>query len=85
MSDRREKRFQELEQKRRGASPDLVHGVLIAFGYERVRTSGSHWTYLRKAGGRPLIMPHRRPHVRTYFIDEVLETLRPLLEEGDQS
>jgi predicted RNA binding protein YcfA (HicA-like mRNA interferase family) len=81
MTGRRRKLLEELEQKRRAASPDLVDKALRSFGYEPVRQSGSHRAYRRAKGGPPITMPYRRPHVRQYFVDQVVGILGPMLKE----
>ena len=54
-----------------------VRRLLEAYGFELVRTRGSHHVF--EAGGVAVTVPFRRPHVLPIYVKKVLQ----LTEESD--
>ncbi len=55
--------------------------LLQSFGYELVRTKGSHSAY-RRPGAPPITIARRQPHVHSEAVKEVLRAIDDLLTEG---
>lgn len=54
--------------------------LLQSFGYELVRTKGSHSAY-RRPGAPPITVARRQPHVHSDAVKEVLRAIDDLLAE----
>ena len=79
VTDRRPKLLAGLERNAKAVSPDSLHKVLTAFGYEMRGGKGSHRVYT-KSGQYPITVPYKRPHVKQYYVKEVISRLRTELE-----
>lgn len=79
---KREKRLQKLRQNPKNVSFDDLRSVLEDFGFELVRSSGSHHSFNIMIDGEPrlFVVPHRRP-VKTVYVREALRLIDLILAE----
>lgn len=85
---KREDLLAELAKNPKSVSLDFLDKVLKAFDYQAKPGKGSHRVY-RKPGQYPITVPYRRPHVKQFYVKEVIARLRSELpqqsggEKGD--
>ncbi|MEQ8674485.1 MAG: type II toxin-antitoxin system HicA family toxin [Aggregatilineales bacterium] len=70
---KREKRLQKLRQNYKNASFEDLRLVLEDFGFELLRSSGSHHTFKITINdvSRQLVVPYRRP-VKSIYVTQAL-------------
>lgn len=72
----------KLEANPKAVPPAALKSILEAFGYAMRPAKGSHRAFI-KPGQRPLVVPFKRPHVKQFYVEEVIARLRAELgEEG---
>jgi predicted RNA binding protein YcfA (HicA-like mRNA interferase family) len=81
---KREKRLQKMRQNPKNVSFDELRSVLEDFGFELVRTSGSHHSFSIIIDGEPrlLVIPYRRP-VKVVYVREALKLIDLILSGED--
>ncbi|MFZ4816556.1 MAG: type II toxin-antitoxin system HicA family toxin [Phototrophicaceae bacterium] len=83
---KREKRLQKLRQNPKDVSFDDLRSVLEDFGFEWVRSSGSHHSFNIVIDGEPrlFVVPYRRP-VKPTYVNEALRLIDLILAaEADE-
>ena len=89
---KRQKRLQRLRQNPKDVSFEALEQVLSDYGFEHIRTSGSHHTFIAVIGERNwrLTIPFRRPvkfpYVRAALaaIDEIIALQGNVEEDEDR-
>ncbi|MBZ0310271.1 MAG: type II toxin-antitoxin system HicA family toxin [Anaerolineae bacterium] len=78
---KREKRLQKLRQNPKNVSFQDLKTVLEDFGFELVRSSGSHHSFSIMIGQEQhlLVIPYSRP-IKTIYVRETLDLIDKLLE-----
>ncbi len=86
---KREKRLQKLRQNQKDVSFDDLKRVLEDYGFEHVRTAGSHHTFIAKYGEKDwrLTIPFHRP-VKQAYVAKALNAIDEIValrnEEGQK-
>lgn len=88
---KREKRLQKLRQNSKNVSFEALKQVLEDYGFEHIRTSGSHHTFIAVIGDKnwrlavPFHRPIKQPYVREALkaIDEILQLEQTQEEDTD--
>jgi predicted RNA binding protein YcfA (HicA-like mRNA interferase family) len=86
---KREKRLQKLRQNPKNVSFDDLRKVLDDYGFELVRSSGSHHSFNITIASEPrlLVIPYSRP-VKAVYVQvalSLIELLEQELEDGEGS
>jgi predicted RNA binding protein YcfA (HicA-like mRNA interferase family) len=77
---KRDKRLQRLRQNPKNVTFDELKQVLEDYGFEHVRTSGSHHTFIARAFGLDwrLTIPFNRP-IRQAYVMQALSTIDEII------
>lgn len=78
MVDKRARHLEKLETHLKDCSPELLQNALRAFGFARVRRSGSHATW-RHSSGVKITVPIRRP-VKRFYVEEAVSLCKELIQ-----
>lgn len=70
MVDRRLRSLEKLESHLKDCSPEVLQNALKAFGFERVRQTGSHATW-RHPDGLKVTVPMHRP-VKQFYVEQAI-------------
>ncbi len=82
MSKRR-KRLEKLRQNPKDVAFDDLRKVLEDFGFELVRSKGSHFAFRHHELNEMFILPYRKPHVKTAYVEQFLMIVEQLLSLDD--
>ncbi|HNU06033.1 MAG TPA: type II toxin-antitoxin system HicA family toxin [Anaerolineae bacterium] len=74
---KRDKLLEKIRRNPKDVTFKELDQLLHAFGYELVRTKGSHSAY-RRPGAPPVTVARRQPHVHSDAVKEVLRILDSL-------
>lgn len=82
---RREKRLQKLRQNPKNVSFDMLKRLLEDYGFEHVRTAGSHHTFVAVIEARNwrLTIPYHRP-IKTPYIRQALLAIDEIIALREQ-
>jgi len=85
---KRKKRLLKIRQNPKAVSFDDLRKVLEDFGFEAVRSKGSHFAFRHPVLKELFVLPYRKPHVKPEYVDQfvsIVDTVLVLLvdEEGD--
>lgn len=83
---KRDKRLQKLRRNPKDVSFDELKRVLESYGFEHIRTVGSHHTFIAVIGERNwrLTIPVHRP-VKTPYIRQALQAIDEIRALQDQA
>jgi predicted RNA binding protein YcfA (HicA-like mRNA interferase family) len=81
--DKRLRHLQKLESHLKDCSPAVLENALKAFGFVRVRQSGSHRTW-RHLDGPKITVPIRRP-VKQFYVEEAIQLCKDLMRLDEES
>lgn len=82
---KRQKRLARLRQNPKNVSFEELKQVLIDYGFEHIRTAGSHHTFIAIVDDRDwrLTIPFNRP-VKTPYVRAALEAIDAIIaQQGD--
>jgi len=73
---KRQKRFQRLRQNPKNVSFEQIKQVLEDYGFEHIRTSGSHHTFIAVIGERNwrLTIPFQRP-IKVPYVKQAIDAI----------
>lgn len=77
---KQDKLLQKIRRNPKDVSFKELDQLLRAFGYELVRTKGSHNAY-RRPGAPTITVARRQPHVHSEAVKDVLRAIDDLLAE----
>jgi predicted RNA binding protein YcfA (HicA-like mRNA interferase family) len=77
---KRDKLLERIRRNPKDVAFQDLDQLLQAFGYELVRTRGSHSAY-RRSGAPPITVARRQPHMHSDAVKEVLRAIDDLLAE----
>lgn len=77
---KRDKLLEKVRRNPKDVTFKELDQLLQSFGYELMRTKGSHSIY-RRPGARPITVARRQPHVHSDAVKEVLRGIDDLLAE----
>ena len=77
---KRDKLLEKIRRNPKDITFKKLDQLLHAFGYELVRTKGSHSIY-RRPGALPITVARRQPHVHSDAVKEVLRGIDDLLAD----
>ncbi|MEP7291952.1 MAG: type II toxin-antitoxin system HicA family toxin [Chloroflexota bacterium] len=82
---KREKRLQKLRQNPKNVSFEDLQQVLADYGFEQVRTAGSHHTFILVLGNRNwrLTIPFQRP-IKQAYVMQALEAIEQITAFGEE-
>lgn len=82
---KREKRLQKLRQNPKNVSFEDLQTVLEDFGFELIRSSGSHHSFSITISGEPhlLVVPYHRP-VKSIYVREALKLIDLMEQESEE-
>ena len=75
---RRQKLLRKISQNPKDVRFEELVKLLEWYGFELKRVRGSHYAYSR--GPLNLVIPHRRPHVHSYIVKDVLKALEEIAQ-----
>ena len=81
---KRKKRLEKLRQNPRDVSFDDLRKVLEDFGFELVRSKGSHFAFKHDQLKEIFVLPYRKPHVKTEYVEQFLVIVEKLLSLSDE-
>lgn len=77
----RERLRRRLAQRPNAVRFEELAGLLEAYGFLLIRSTGSHHVYAR--GRERLTVPYKRPHVLAAYVREALQRCKDEMEESD--
>lgn len=77
----RQKLLEHICHHPKGVTFEELESWLWSFGYELVRTQGSHHVY-RRAGAPTITVARHKPHVHSAAVKAVLRAISDLQEES---
>ena len=77
---KRDKLLEKIRRNPKDVTFKELDQLLQSFGYELVRTKGSHSVY-RRPGAPPITVARRQPHVHSDAVKEVLRGIDDLLAD----
>lgn len=69
-----QKRVQKILESPKTVDFETLDLLLKDFGYECKGAKGSHHKY-KKTGMQTIIVPHKRPYVKEYYVRRIIEIL----------
>lgn len=82
---KRDKRLQKLHQNPKNVSFEDLESVMLDYGFELLRSSGSHHSFRINIQGKYhlLVVPHSRP-VKTVYVREALKLIELFIDAQSQ-
>jgi predicted RNA binding protein YcfA (HicA-like mRNA interferase family) len=80
-----DKLLERIRNNHKTVSFNDLETLLISYGFELVRSRGSHHIFRGTVAGRTvkLVIPFRRPHVKQAYVKEVLALISEIEGEDD--
>lgn len=77
---KRKKRLEKIRQNPKNVSFEELRKVLEDFGFELVRSKGSHHAFKHELVGDLFVVPYRRPFIKVVYVVEALDLIDQVVE-----
>lgn len=72
-------RLEALKSRRRGVTPNKMHGILTEAGFSRRMGKGDHWVYTHPRLSYPLTIDPRNPLLPAY-VSKAIRAIETVLD-----